>query len=143
MHSQIAEQACLVNVGQQATITPCMHVQVAEQVCAGQQVEITLAFDMWQLGMLIYEVHAGRPYWSAESENDTIFKDLLDPSRPLPHMRRPVQQRVIQNILAGLMTRTAEDRMSAVRLKAVLSNETNLGDLRVQPPSEAVHMAER
>jgi hypothetical protein len=110
-------------------------------VCAGQKAEITLAFDMWQLGMLIYEVHAGRPYWGVRAKAESIFKDLLDPARPLPHVRRPVQPRIIHNLVAGLMTRTAEDRMSAARLKAILHNEVLFGKLRIDAPSKATHSA--
>jgi hypothetical protein len=49
---------------------------------------------------------------------------------------------VTQNILAGLMRRTAEERMSAAQLKVVLNNEANPGDLLLQAPSKHAHAPE-
>ena len=100
-----------------------VRVQLAPYVQSGQQAEIAFGFDLWQLGMLIYEVHSGEPYWGRHGSDAAIFETLLDSGAALPHESRPIKPPVMQSVVARLLTRRAEVRLTAQQLEDVLATE--------------------
>ena len=54
-------------------------MQAAAAVQDGTHAEIRHSFDIWQLGMLIYEVHSGAPYWSRHPSDASILQCLAGP----------------------------------------------------------------
>ena len=98
-------------------------VQVAGAVQDGTHAEIRHSFDIWQLGMLIYEAHSGAPYWSRHPSDASILQCLLDPSAPLPHEVAPVSPDVFQKVLRATLTRDPAHRVTASQLEALLRAE--------------------
>jgi serine/threonine protein kinase len=121
--------------------------QEAQHVNDSQQAIVTFGFDIWQLGMLIYEVHAGRPYWAAYDSDAAVLDVLLDPAAKLPHEVTPIQPVVFQKLLSKMMTRSVHDRLTAAQadaqLRAELTHEMpnhtmNAGEVHDETPHEIV-----
>jgi hypothetical protein len=112
------------------------------------------SFDMWQLGMLIYQL-ASQPwpytatYWDGGGEGSTthltdssILKRLIDfhhdtPERPcnpardlLPHEAKPLKNKLLCLIVHNLLSPTAEARWSCADLLVYL--DVNATSLTVQ-----------
>ena len=104
-------------------------MQLANARLEAQPITITTAFDMWQLGTFVYEVATGSPYWPANTTDLQILHTLASDSQKLPHEERPVQAELVRRILAQLLTRSAEARLTAESLKKLLDKEEETGTL--------------
>jgi serine/threonine protein kinase len=96
---------------------------------ADEKIRLNPAYDMWILGVLVYEVLTGEPYWK-DLKNLQVLQIMADPRRPLPHEERPVAP-MFQKILARLLHRNPLQRMSSadtikrLELEATLINGGN------------------
>ena len=100
-------------------------MQLACAVAAGRQAEITPAFDVWQLGLLVYEALSGCPYWTRHSNDSDILSTLQEPTAPLPHESNPVVTIVFQGLLARCLERDPAKRITAHELEAALRAEVS------------------
>jgi hypothetical protein len=82
---------------------------------------LTPAYDMWMLGMLVYEVVTGEPYWRESLSDSEILNILANPNEQLPHQQRPLEG-AVQKLVAQLMERNPAARISASDLHRQLHN---------------------
>jgi serine/threonine protein kinase len=76
-------------------------------------------YDMWQLGMLLYEAASGVPYWGGLTDA-AIGAVACAPDEPLPHERSPVTDAQLQAVLSSLLARDPLDRLSAKGARSML-----------------------
>ena len=76
------------------------------------KVHLTVAGDMWMLGMLVYQVMTGEPYWKKSLRDEEILQIMADTRRPLPHKEKPVLN-LVQLILEQLLHRDPNQRLSS------------------------------
>ena len=88
-----------------------------------ERAEITAAYDLWQVGMLMYEVHSGVSFWPAQLSDSAVLAALLDPQQPLPHEQRPLQHEALRDLVGQLLAREGTKRISAAHLEARLRTE--------------------
>lgn len=102
------------------------------------KVHHTFAGDMWMLGMLVYQVMTGEPYWTKSVENCDVTSSglnddfkvlqiLSDPRRPLPHEHKSVLN-VSQQILENLLHRDPGQRLTSSDLIQRLEQDLSTGD---------------
>ena len=87
------------------------------------------SYDMWQLGVFIYELSTGRPYWPNKMTDGQVLHNLATPQARLPHESNPVSIDLVNRILGQLLTRDEGARLDAVALKALLDHEEETGTL--------------
>lgn len=93
-------------------------VQLAAQMLSGHDSKIRLspAYDMWQLGILVYEALSEDSYWACHLSDDQILRALEDPETMLPHEEHPVQLEFVHKILQKLMHRDPAQRFNSAAL---------------------------
>lgn len=85
----------------------------AEMLTANdEKVHLTVAGDMWMLGMLVYQVMTGEPYWKKSLKDSEVLQIMADPRRPLPHKEKPVLN-LVQLILESLLHRDPNQRLTS------------------------------
>eukprot|EP00892_Ulva_mutabilis_P003216 jgi/Ulvmu1/12896/UM098_0084.1 len=121
--------------------------ELAKQMLSDQNssVRLSQAYDMWQLGILVYEALADQPYWSSHMSDLAILHYMADPRNDLPHEQRPVSLDFVHQILKKLMHRDPEYRFSSADLIARLEQDLatagvvtlnkSEGDVQAQAPT--------
>jgi serine/threonine protein kinase len=117
-----ATSTCTCTPHTQHAPTPAA-MQAAVAVKAGFTTEITHSFDIWQFGMLMYEVHSSTPYWANHVTDGAILQCLLDSTQLLPHELRPVKSHGIQSILCRMLDRDIFQRLTAPQLEGIMRTE--------------------
>lgn len=107
------------------TLNAGISVQLAPQMLSTHDTTIRLspAYDMWQLGMLVYEALAQESYWPQGLLDQQILRALDNPSALLPHEERPVHLEFVHKILLKLMHRDPEHRFSSADLIIQLEHD--------------------
>ncbi|NJR42259.1 MAG: hypothetical protein HC767_05985 [Akkermansiaceae bacterium] len=77
-----------------------------------EKVHLNIPGDMWMLGMLVYQVMTGEPYWKKSLKDSEILQIMADPRRPLPHKEKPVLN-LVQLILESLLHRDPNQRLTS------------------------------
>lgn len=117
-------------------------MQLAQLVARGEPCEMRSSFDMWQLGMLLYQL-ASQPwpyrmtYWDTAPElgDDDILELLIlysktdtpanDPNRALlPHERSPLEHPPLREVISNLLAPTAAARWTSEQLRVFLELNT-------------------
>lgn len=104
-------------------------LQLASGRLSGSPMIVRQSYDMWQLGVFIYELSTGRPYWPSRMTDGQILHNLATPQARLPHESNPVSIDLVNRILGQLLTRDEGARLDAVALKALLDHEEETGTL--------------
>jgi serine/threonine protein kinase len=86
---------------------------MSDALLQSEAVEFHLSYDMWQLGLLLYEVAQGEPYWPASMQDARILHTLATPTERLPHESRPLRTPEAHQMLTDLMKRDPAERMNA------------------------------
>jgi hypothetical protein len=102
-------------------------------------VAVESSYDMWQLGMFVYELSTRRPYWPQKMSDEQVLHILATEQMRLPHESNPVSIDLVQRIVKQLLTRTAEARLDAVALKALLDHEEETGTLSSTMNANVIH----
>jgi hypothetical protein len=110
-------------------------VQLAAQVKGREEIRLQQSFDMWQLGMLVYQMASqpwpwAKPYWlnpgsGGALSDDEILQMLItynrsadNPKRAkLPHERQPLEIESLRLVVDNLLTPTAEARWTSETLR--------------------------
>lgn len=79
----------------------------------GEKIHLSPAYDMWQLGILVYEVMTGQKYWPESMTDGDVLRAMADPSKPLPHETRPMGLDLVQKVMVELMHRNPEKRFTS------------------------------
>lgn len=87
------------------------------------KVKMHSSYDIWRLGVLVYEVMAGESYWRPSMTDAEVLKVLANPSAVLPHEERPVAREVIQNVLVHMLARDPDSRINASDLYTMMEEE--------------------
>lgn len=102
-------------------------MQLASKMLSTHDTKIRLspAYDMWQLGMLVYEALSQESYWPHRllDQQWQILTTLENPSALLPHEERPVHLEFVHRILLKLMHRDPEHRFSSADLIVQLEHD--------------------
>lgn len=105
-----AAQRCLVLRGG-------MVVQMAQARLETRSTRADTALDMWQTGVVMYEIAMAQPYWDPALSDADILRVMADPTARLPHELAPVLDANVNGLLACLLTRDASQRMPAAVLR--------------------------
>jgi serine/threonine protein kinase len=104
-------------------------LQLAKARLEGKSVFVQFSYDMWMLGVFVYELSTGEPYWPPRMTDGQVLHVLSEPSMRLPHESRPVSIDLVNRILKQLLTRDESTRLDSVALKALLDHEEETGTL--------------
>lgn len=101
-------------------------MQLAKQQMEGKPLKILPSFDVWQLGIMVYEAMAGS-YWAEGSKDAAILHALATESADLPHEMHPLELQNMNDMLRILMSREPAERPTAEELRRVLEEHDNSG----------------
>lgn len=87
------------------------------------KIKMHSSYDIWRLGILVYEVMLGERYWPDSMSNTEVLQALANPKAPLPHQERPVSHDIIQKVLVHMLARDAESRINANDLYTMMEEE--------------------
>lgn len=82
----------------------------------GEKINLSPAYDMWQLGILVYEVMTGQKYWPESMSDAEVLRVMADARKPLPHEERPMGLDLVQKVMMRLMDRDPMNRFSSAEL---------------------------
>jgi serine/threonine protein kinase len=104
------------------------HMQLAEKQMEQKPLKIEPSFDIWQLGIMIYEAMKGS-YWPLDAKDAVILHTLATATAKLPHEVKPLDQSNMNDMMRVLMARDPAARPSAEELRKVLEDHDNTGTL--------------
>lgn len=132
---------CLCMIGQlQCSIHMCMWMQLAEKMLTalGEKIHLSPAYDMWQLGILVYEVMTGSKYWPESMSDGDVLRAMADPRKPLPHEERPMGLDLVQKVMEHLMHRDPQERFSSADLIKRLEQDLATAGAVTLNPGDAI-----
>lgn len=88
-----------------------------------ERVKMHSSYDIWRLGVLVYEVMSGERYWQDSMTDIEVLQVLSNPGAPLPHQERPVSREVIQSVLVRMLARDPQARINATELYTMMEEE--------------------
>lgn len=83
-------------------------------------IQLTAKYDMWQLGVMVYEVMTNQPYWAPDMKDSEVLNVMANPNMSLPHQQRPIPEPRVQAVIEKLLQRDPERRIDAASLKKSL-----------------------
>ena len=102
-------------------------MQVAVACLSQAPVRATAAMDIWQLGVVLFELYSGNSFWPPEAPADAIIASL-GKDGGMPHERYPAMLNAIlkgnahlqtqQGLIAKMMDRNASVRPTAAMVEA-------------------------
>lgn len=121
VHSYLAKAVCLLMVSLVSKLGShfvCTDVQLADKMLTapGEKIHLNPAYDMWQLGILVYEVMTGQKYWPESMTDDDVLRSMADPTKPLPHVTRPMGLDLVQKVMDKLLHRDPMKRFTSAEL---------------------------
>lgn len=87
------------------------------------KIKMQSSYDIWRLGILVYEVMSGERYWHDYMSNTEVLQALANPNAPLPHQERPVSHDIIQKVLVYMLARDPASRINANDLYTMMEEE--------------------
>lgn len=118
------------------TVTP----ELAEKMLTalGEKIHLSPAYDMWQLGILVYEVMTGSKYWPESMSDGDVLRAMADPRKPLPHEERPMGLDLVQKVMEHLMHRDPQERFSSADLIKRLEQDLATAGAVTLNPGDAI-----
>jgi len=101
------------------------NLQLAKEMLSSQTptIKLSQAYDMWQLGILVYEAMAEQQYWPSHLSDHAILQKMTQSGQVLPHEDRPVRLDFVHKILRQLMHRDPLLRFNSADLIARLEQD--------------------
>jgi hypothetical protein len=96
-----------------------------------EPLKIERPFDVWQLGVLVYETVQGQAYWRENLSEAAILHILASKDMQLPHESNPLRLDNVQAMLGLMLARCPEDRPKHDGLKEVLEDHDKSGTVGV------------
>jgi hypothetical protein len=87
-------------------------VQLAMKQMEAAALHMRPSFDIWQLGVFVYEAVKG-PYWPENATEASILHKLATDSRPLPHEEYPADLGNVASMLKVWLLAVSAARVSA------------------------------
>lgn len=88
-----------------------------------ENIPLTSKYDMWQLGVMVYEIMAFRPYWHPDLKDSRVLEMMANSSSPMPHESKPLGIPEVQAVIVQLLHRDPEQRLDAKSLHKCLVTE--------------------
>jgi hypothetical protein len=107
-------------------------VQLSGPRMMNHPLRIDRPFDIWQLGVLVYEIVQGQPYWKPGLSEAAVLHTLASKDMPLPHESSPLRLDNVQEMLCLLLARSPGDRPKHDGLKTVLEDHDKSGMMALQ-----------
>lgn len=101
--------------------------ELADARMRGESLRMDRPFDVWQLGILVYEIVQRRPYWRPDISEAELLHTLASADVPLPHEVAPVRLDNVQGMLRLMLARDPTDRPKHDGLKTVLEDHDKSG----------------
>lgn len=100
-------------------------MQFAREMLLESEDEIKMqkSYDIWRLGILVYEVMTGESYWHDSLTDLDVLQVLANPTALLPHEERPVGREVMQKVLVHMLERNPDTRINATDLYTMMEEE--------------------
>lgn len=106
-------------------------VQLAGPRMMNEPLRIDRPFDVWQLGVLVYETVQGHEYWRPNLSEAAILHILASKDMQLPHESNPLRLDNVQTMLGLMLARSPEERPKHDGLKEVLEDHDKSGTVGV------------
>ena len=73
-------------------------MQLAFRQMEAKPLKIEPSYDIWQLGVMVYEAMVG-PYWPEAATEASILHQLATDTTPLPHQKSPPEPKNVASML--------------------------------------------
>lgn len=101
--------------------------ELADARMRGDGLRMDRPFDVWQLGILVYEIVQRRSYWRPDISEAELLHTLASSDVLLPHEVAPVRLDNVQGMLRLMLARDPADRPKHDGLKTVLEDHDKSG----------------
>lgn len=101
--------------------------ELAEARMRGEGLRMDRPFDVWQLGIMLYEIVQQRRYWRPNILEAELLHTLASADVPLPHEEAPLRLDNVQGMLRLMLARDPADRPKHDGLKTVLEDHDKSG----------------
>lgn len=121
-------------------LTYVLPVQLAETLLTAMdgQIRLNSAYDMWNLGILVYETMTGQKYWPETMSDGDVLRAMADPRKPLPHEERPMGLDLVQKVMVLLMHRDPQQRFTSAGLIKRLEQDLATAGAVTLNPGDAI-----
>ena len=107
------------------------HVQLAAPRMMNEPLRIDRPFDVWHLGVLVYETVQGQEFWRPNLSEAAILHILASKDMQLPHESNPLCLDNAQTMPRLMLARSPDERPKHDGLKEVLEDHDKSGTVGV------------